>query len=270
MYQATLKTIMDRIENNESEGLLGKVLCSPPLRTHPRRPGYLHDWALVELDPDQFPSPENKVRVGMLKIPPSLDGRTLPPAQHDILKYMEYIGHIAVSGVRACRRAGLRESFQVCKRGGATGLTHGVVSEIEAVLRQPRAGAGQQDALVSWSMLIVGTTAHKGSAFAVRGDSGSCIIDHTGKAVAMIDAVLEAPKATEDPRHLTSGIRYEEGADLPQNDAARVAPVYRDVAQPPRLEVQFPLSSFDIIFATPMEWIFDNMREVTKMEPVVV
>ncbi len=81
-----------------------------------------------------------------------------------------------------------RQAYRVGKCGMKSGLTFGVVGEIEAVLRMPL-GDGQ-DEQISWALLIIShpRKEYPGHKFSRKGDSGSCIFDFSGRVVGILDA----------------------------------------------------------------------------------
>ncbi|KAH8666572.1 hypothetical protein BX600DRAFT_435971 [Xylariales sp. PMI_506] len=242
-------------EVNVKGRTLGHVVFSPKLEVHSER-GLLRDWALIELDKAQFQhEPENKVFIGNGR-PLFLPAASFPALGTEMAEYMDDHVFLRISGTRELQ-ARKREAYHVGKYGRTTGLTFGIVGEIEAVLRRPLPGKGE---VISWALLIVSPSRkeYPGEAFSASGDSGSCIFDMFGKAVGILDA----------------GQAYSESDSKlpPMCTPATAAPEgFTDFDRPygyERRETQ--QREVYVTFAMPMEWLLEDIEKFTGLKPTLV
>ncbi|TGJ83882.1 hypothetical protein E0Z10_g4893 [Xylaria hypoxylon] len=208
------------------------------------RPGYLKDWALIELNPEKFVNgPENKVFIGNGTKETYMDGEILENGFLNLdLRDEDVLG-------KYCR---------VGKRGSATGLTFGTKSGVEAVVRHPSADGKD---VYAWEMLIVPERKYK--RFSDRGDSGAAIFDSLGRIVGLVTASTDSrpnndwrgicepgPSNSRNLKSYPGGYTYPEEADETSND---------DMAK-------FP-NGVDVTFAAPIQWVLEDIRNFTGLEP---
>ncbi|KAL1892392.1 hypothetical protein Sste5346_007130 [Sporothrix stenoceras] len=153
----------------------------------------------------------------------------------------------------------------VFKNGGRTASTMGVTNPIEAVVRTPFSGREFPGARVlpiltmpPSRLIMEGKNAIISShLFSEGGDSGAAVFDKTGKVVAMIDGGVKADdqpsnvNKNTDPDSLGASAKPEQSWTWTRNALGN-----------------WP--AIDITYATPMEAIFDDIREVTGLDPVMV
>ncbi len=174
---------------------LGHVAFSPKNDLHCR--GFLRDWALVELDISQFrQNPENKVYIGHLANKARAMDNSFSESELWLPNYWDEYRFVPIRGIRPdTLTTRKRQAYRVGKCGMTSGLTFGVVSEIEAVLRMPL-GDGEQ---ISLALLIISYPrgAYPGPDFSKPGDSGSCIFDFSGRVVGILDGGQSSPRYSE-------------------------------------------------------------------------
>lgn len=209
---------------------IGHLAFCPKMELSSEQPGYLKDWALIELDPDKFSSPpDNKVFVGKADdwCQDYLDNGFLPLYLPD-------------------RDLGCGKPTFVAKRGFRTGLTFGTMNGVEAVVRRP----GNFKNHFAWEMLIVPSS--KERKFSKKGDSGSIIFDLNGAVVGLVNG------STADPPETWRGI-----TELKKYPGGTVRP--EDAEEGPNLAT-WP-DGTDITFATPIRWVLDDIARFTGLEP---
>ncbi|KAI1117150.1 hypothetical protein F5Y14DRAFT_457984 [Nemania sp. NC0429] len=168
--------------------VIGHLAFHPSSEMSLLQPGYLRDWALIELDPLQFKGGfENKMWMGcgpkkrvLHWIPPEGEFRTL--------------------------RLDASTETSVAKRGMKTGLTSGAINGIEAVVRRPYTNG---DTVNAWQLLIVPDPEY--THFSERGDSGACIFDVHGVVVGMVIGGSGNKPHGSDSQQLKEGNEYKLG-----------------------------------------------------------
>ncbi|KAI1822539.1 hypothetical protein F4861DRAFT_540925 [Xylaria intraflava] len=125
----------------------------------------------------------------------------------------------------------------VYKRGNKTGLTSGTVNGIKAVTRRPYADVG----FVTRELLILPRPENR--KFSDRGDSGASIFDLTGRVVGIV-----VGSNGNDPKTWQS---TEESQS--QSHA--------------QMEEDNERSWTDVTFATPIEWVLEDIRRFTGHIP---
>ncbi|KAI0553360.1 hypothetical protein F4679DRAFT_580580 [Xylaria curta] len=228
-------------EKNERE--IGHLAYHSNLQISSLRPGYLKDWALIELNPDKFVNgPENKVFIG-----------SRPELTHISKRILEngFLSLVLGDEVEALGRHGI-----VGKRGSRTGLTFGTKSGIEAVIRHPSADG---EDVYAWEMLIVPEPKYE--KFSDRGDSGAAIFDSRGRVIGLVtgstDArpeddwrgVCEYGTSNSRKKRYPGGYTYPEDADNTAKD---------DLAKLP--------NGVDITFAAPIQWVLEDIQDFTGLQ----
>ncbi|KAI0865209.1 hypothetical protein F4860DRAFT_462686 [Xylaria cubensis] len=199
-----LKDIEDRKERQ-----IGHLAYYPGCSISARQPGYLRDWALVELDVRKF---------------------TLPPA-NTIFLGSSSVEYDNLNPKLTLRPQSIVEPMQVSKIGQKTGLTHGITSGIEAVVRRP---CKDGPAEYSWEILIVPKTG--ASYFSQQGDSGSAVFNDLGHVVAIVTASNE-------------GVARQDADETPASEIVNI----------PR--------GTDVTFAAPIQWVLDDIEDFTGQKP---
>ncbi|KAJ2989906.1 hypothetical protein NUW58_g3227 [Xylaria curta] len=233
-YHTSVAQVLKDIENRK-ERQIGHLAYYPSSSISARQPGYLRDWALVELDVRKFTlPPANKIFLGPSSVQCGILDWELTMKPRIIFKPMA-----------------------VSKIGQRTGLTHGTASGIEAVVRRPRKDGPAE---YSWEMLIVpeeGT-----SYFSQGGDSGSAVFNHMGQVVAIVTASNEG-----DPiewrgvpnESSSSPLRVQHFKDQ------GVAP--QDADDTPASEIVNIPRGTDVTFAAPIQWVLDDIEDFTGQKP---
>ncbi|KAI7781146.1 hypothetical protein LA080_015150 [Diaporthe eres] len=229
-YNARVIDLFSKI-SHKKDRQIGHLAFCPKMELSSEQPGYLKDWALIELDPNKFSSaPDNKVFVGNDKAYWSkdyLDKGFLPLYLQD-------------------RDLGCGNPIRVAKRGSKTGLTFGEMNSIEAVVRRQ---ANFKDHF-AWELLIVPSS--KERVFSDKGDSGSSIFDMNGAVVGLVNG------STADPPEKWRGI-----PELKKYPGGTVRP--EDAEESPNLATWH--DGTDITFATPIQWVLDDIARFTGLEP---
>lgn len=170
----------------------------------------------------------------------------------------------------------------VYKYGPKTKGSVGVVSPIEAILRKALKG---RDEIVTWSLPIFGLYCQPNddafdksfnavnNMFSQPGDSGACVVDADGNIVSMLDG-----GATADKVHLYG--RLHPGLDS-SHSASGPAPLPAREPTPPPGLITGPLANLslperdpslgpiDITFTTPMEWVLQDIEDVTHLKATI-
>jgi hypothetical protein len=170
----------------------------------------MRDWALIKLAVSQFAgNPKNKVY-----IPPSLERDKFSLKNGDDSS-ADLIYHPGVGDLPECHgkvmaaqsmdlpllwihdisahTIGGRQSSNMMKRGRSTGLTYGVTNEIEALCRY---AVRRSEVIISQQWLTISapdgrlSSPRQGTPFSAGGDSGACVLDTEGKAVAILNGAL--------------------------------------------------------------------------------
>lgn len=212
---------------------IGHLAFHPKFETSSSQPGYLKDWALVEMDPEKFiHGPKNKVLI----------------ARDSGLHFMHTENNrerTSSSGFLKLRLAEpdeeIREPRHVTMEGSTSGLTFGQTSGIEAVLRQPLEDG---TSLYFWELLVIpkGDKLH----FSKDGDSGSCVFDAKGRVVGLLTGSID-----EDPDGA------EHGRGVPSDE-----PKTGGIPNP--WTAKFPP---DISFVSPIGSILRGIEEFTGFRP---
>ncbi|XXG94083.1 hypothetical protein Hte_000335 [Hypoxylon texense] len=241
----TLSHLQSRAAYNQHVvDLFSKIRCKRDrqigyLAFHPKselsvdRPGYLKDWALVRLDPSKFNGdPDNKVFIGSnVYLKHYLKNGFLPLRLES--EDMEYTSTIRVG-----------------KRGLTTGLTFGQRSSIEAVVRHHSDAKDQ----FAWEMLIVPYGPRQ--VFSDKGDSGSSIFDMQGRVIGLVNGSTDAAPYDEKrgwrgaPKRYPGGTAWPGEADETQSSDLPTWP-----------------EGTDVTFATPIQWVLEDIQRFTGLEP---
>jgi hypothetical protein len=267
-YASGLMTSLTEVVNvkDEAKGLLertlGHVAFSPPLDIHPKN-RFLRDWALVELLTSQFDKPpENKVYIGADGVRAgTVCHKSLPKEETVISRSLDTQGFLRIQG--ALRERDQRQAFRVYKSGMSTGLTHGVVGEIEAILRTPNKKGEQK---ISWSLLVVSYPheTEQNKSFSRPGDSGSCVFDHSGRVVGILDAgQISANLPRFSRRHKGVGSTLP-AKDSPTSPAPDGFIDFDDSYDRKRREEE--ARKTDVSFVTPIHWVLDDIEEFTGLK----
>lgn len=211
---------------------IGHLAFCPKMELSPDQPGYLKDWALIELDPNKFSkAPDNKVFVGDKAMWSGFDWDN---------------GFLQLH--RKDPNLQSNHSISVMKRGPKTGLTFGEVSSIEAVTRRPNANTH-----ITWGLLIV--PSRDSLKFSDKGDSGSSIFDETGAVVGLVNGSSDG-RPLDTWRGIPNVKTYPGGAVRPEDaeDSLTIA--------------AWPAGT-DITFATPIQWVLEDIARFTGLEPTL-
>ncbi|KAI0197108.1 hypothetical protein EV127DRAFT_403233 [Xylaria flabelliformis] len=207
-YHTSVAQVLKIIEDRK-ERQIGHLAYYPGCSISARQPGYLRDWALVELDVRMF---------------------TLPPA-NTIFLGSSSVEYDNLNPKLTLRPQSIVEPMQVSKIGQKTGLTHGITSGIEAVVRRP---CKDSPAEYSREMLIV--PKEGASYFSQHGDSGSAVFNNMGHVVAIVTASNE-------------GVAPQDADETPASEIVNI----------PR--------GTDVTFAAPIQWVLDDIEDFTGQKP---
>ncbi|RYO83609.1 hypothetical protein DL766_006462 [Monosporascus sp. MC13-8B] len=253
--EKVLKCVSQLVQKDKRK--VGHLAFHPALQVSARKPGYLKDWALVELDLAKYLGPpENKVFLGDRGLAEMKSHRFRPM----VTKLVK--GHLPLSGILPAEDTQAQvflsgmppEEYRqgtmvVGKRGARTGLTFGVKNEIEAVIRSP--GCGLDDQL-TWEMLIIPAEGYE--KFSDGGDSGSSVFDLEGRVVGLVTG------STHEPR-FKDGKRKKHPGDDTSPDTAEEGDA---------TELSTEVDRTDITFASPIQWVLDDIEDFTGMKPQIV
>ncbi|RYO83035.1 hypothetical protein DL764_009522 [Monosporascus ibericus] len=235
-----LKCISTLAEKDKRK--VGHLAFHPAFQVSARKPGYLKDWALVELDLAKYLGPpENKVFLGSRGFA-EMESHVFRTMSSELVK-----GHLPLSGVLP--EEDMQVPMVVGKRGARTGLTFGVKNEIEAVIRSP--GCGRDDQL-TWEMPIVPTKGYE--KFSDGGDSGSSVFDSEGRVVGLVTG------STHEPRFKDGKRKKHAGDDTSPDTAEEVDAT----------ALGTKVDGTDITFASPIQWVLDDIEDFTGMKPQIV
>ncbi|KAI1270908.1 hypothetical protein F5Y07DRAFT_393159 [Xylaria sp. FL0933] len=247
-YNARIIKNLEKLKHKDRR-VIGHLAYHSSLEISSLRPGYLKDWALVELNPDKFVNgPENKVFIGRAAENADSMG----------------IHHILENGFLDLSLGDEPEvpqtHFTVGKRGSKTGLTFGIKSGVEAVIRHPSVGS---EDVYAWEMLIVPEEAY--NVFSARGDSGAAIFDTTGRVVGLVTGSTDA-KPEDDWRGT-----HEAGESTSRSwkgyPGGHICPEKADATSKDSL-AKFP-KEVDVTFATPIQWVLDDIQDFTGLQAVL-
>ncbi|TGJ79857.1 hypothetical protein E0Z10_g8918 [Xylaria hypoxylon] len=234
-YHTSVAQVLKDIEDRK-ERRIGHLAYYPGFSISARQPGYLRDWALVELDVQKF---------------------TLPPANTIFLgslaRYSNPNLELELDPERPERMVGPRS---VLKIGQKTGLTRGILSSIEAVVRRP---CKDGPAEYSWEMLIV---PEESSYFSQAGDSGSAVVDNLGCVVAIVTASNKG-----DPIQWRGVPDKGSSSPLCVRDLKDQGVAPQDADETPASEIVNIPRGTDVTFATPIQWVLDDIEDFTGQKP---
>ncbi|KAK6220566.1 hypothetical protein LQW54_002011 [Pestalotiopsis sp. IQ-011] len=206
-------------------------------------PGYLKDWALIKLDANKFPNGfPNKVFLGNAVDFRNTDG-SLSNADGPELGPLDANGFLALT--LESRLPESEKAFWVGKQGATSGLTLGVRSGIEAVVR--RYSSGRE--FVSWEAPVVSKPGER-RGFTDDGDSGSCVFDLKGRIVGIV--VGRAMGNTVERK-----MKARPGQKVSPEEAQETM---GDVL--PRWSL-----GTDITFSSPIEWVLSDVETFTGSKP---
>lgn len=176
-----------------------------------------------------------------------------------LLEYLDDYGFLPIQGTRPWARE-QRQAFRVGKRGRTSGLTFGLVGEIEAILRTPIAA---EETKISWAYLVVAYTTDiesmtgQWAPFSKPGDSGSCVFDHSGRVVGILDGGQKSVEVQRFGKHY-QGV----SSTLPPKDSITSSTTkgYTDFE---KLYGKEGKGAVDITFVTPIDGVLDDIREFT-------
>ncbi|RYP45847.1 hypothetical protein DL769_011435 [Monosporascus sp. CRB-8-3] len=256
IHNKTIIGLMKKIDGKE-ERKIGHLAFHPSFEVSSRTPGYLKDWALIELDNKKFlNAPDNKVFIGSAVHSATQDFPGLPLGR----EFGKDLDNGFLSLVPNNGETNESRAFRVGKRGSATNLTFGVKSGIEAVVQRPTVGGGD---MYTWEMLIVPLPGTQ--KFADRGDSGSCIFDFHGRIVGLLTGSAiygklpdwrGIPTIKGDPSGSRELKRYS-GNNIPPEAAAATAKDDLDTWD----------EGTDVTFAALIEWVLDDIQDFTGLKP---
>lgn len=242
-YSEDLLKFLDTAKLEPS--VIGHVAFMPP--ACPSQSGFLRDWALIRLDEatmDQLPT--NKVLLDY--------GRDF---RFDSA-YDEERDAVKLSGLLSFDKKTDRKAISVAKRGIITGFTFGTTNEIKAVVRIP---AGDSELCWEWIVLPDPKRELK-SKFSAKGDSGSCVFTMDGQVVGL----LTGGYATADIR--TPATRQ---AKTVHDNAPPLDPGPANYEKIRKAAASEELADYhsdpDLSFVSPMDFVFDDIRQVTGHEP---
>ncbi|KAI0485359.1 hypothetical protein F4859DRAFT_470722 [Xylaria cf. heliscus] len=233
-YYTSVAQVLKDIEDRK-ERQIGHLAYYPGCSISARQPGYLRDWALVELDARKFTiSPANTIFS-----PGSSSGREYCP------RTLQLDTENSV------------EAMAVSKIGQKTGLTHGRANGIEAVVRRP-----SKDGLAEYSCEMLIVPKEGASYFSQAGDSGSAVFNNMGSVVAIVTASNKYDptqwrgvpnKGSSSPLHVRN--LKDQG----------VAP--QDADKTSASEIFYVPEGTDVTFAAPIQWVLDDIEHFTGQTP---
>ncbi|KAI1131893.1 hypothetical protein F5Y10DRAFT_285376 [Nemania abortiva] len=235
-YDASVAQALQDIEDRK-ERQIGHLAYYPGFSISARQPGYLRDWALVELDVRKFTlPPANTITISLQ--PSSVVCGNIDPK-------LTLMPEITV------------EPMVVSKIGQKTGLTHGTTSGIEAVVRHPCKDGPVE---YSWEMLIV--PEEGASYFSQAGDSGSAVFNRSGQVVAIVTASNKGDpiqwRCVPD-KGSSSPLRVRHSKDQ------GVAP--QDADETPASKIVNIPRGTNVTFAAPIQWVLDDIEDFTRKKP---
>ncbi|KAI8946721.1 hypothetical protein F4801DRAFT_583133 [Xylaria longipes] len=250
-YNQELIESLEKVKASaNSERVIGHVAFYPSFEVSTRTPGYLKDWALIELDKHKYPKGfKNKVYIN--DIPRKETGFEKSDGQLLCLQPQQQERGDTV----------VKKSFVVAKRGAASNLTFGMISAIEAVVREPKDDGKHY---ICWELLIA-PLGGKGK-FSTNGDSGSCIFDKNGQVIGMVVGSNQVNVPDNTPWR---GIASVDGDPrvLKKHSGGQVAP---EKAVDSKGKMGQWDDATDITFAAPIDWIFDDIQDLTGFKPRLV
>jgi hypothetical protein len=241
----------------KSDRIIGHVAFYPSFEISTRTPGYLKDWALIELDKHKYPKGfKNKVYISHV---PDGYGRTGFEGSDGQLLYLQSKETSQERWDKVTKK-----SFTVAKRGAASNLTYGVTSAIEAVVREPKKDGKHY---ICWELLIVPLGGKID--FSEGGDSGSCVFDKDGQVIGLVvGSSRVAPRDNRPWRGIASVDGDQENSRvLKKHPGGNFAP--EKAAQSKDIMEQWD-GTTDITFAALIDWVFDDIEDLTGFKPRLV
>ncbi|KAI1381235.1 hypothetical protein F4677DRAFT_440448 [Hypoxylon crocopeplum] len=255
------KEIIECLKGIESkdERRIGRLAFHPNFEISTLKPGYLKDWALIELDTKKFLNGlGNKVFMG------NCDFAIADPCYGvDRSPSPEELDNGFLTLTLAEEPEG-QSSTWVGKRGAASGLTFGIKSAIEAVVRRP--GCGTED-MYAWEMLIVPDKWY-GTKFSKEGDSGSCVFDiYDGRIIGLVTGSNGAKPVQQE---IWRGIPAIEGdpsssRQLKEYPGKGISP--KSTGETPVQRLRAYEEGTDITFVSPIEWVLEDIQDFTGLKP---
>ncbi|RYO73591.1 hypothetical protein DL764_010555 [Monosporascus ibericus] len=236
---------------------VGQLAFHPAFQVSAQKPGYLRDWALIELDLKKYASSsKNQVFIGDKGLA-EMKARRFGAMATTLVK-----GSLPLLGVTPAEYTQaqvflsdtsdeeyIKNQNMVGKRGARTGLTFGVKNEIEAVIRSPGCGL---DGQLTWEMLIVPSKDYE--KFSDGGDSGSCVFDFEGRIVGLVTGSTHEPAFKDGKR------KKHAGDDASPDTAEEVDAT----------ALGTKVDGTDITFVSPIQWVLDDIEDFTGMKPQIV
>ncbi|EJD54918.1 hypothetical protein AURDEDRAFT_110315 [Auricularia subglabra TFB-10046 SS5] len=187
-----LHTRVSKTMGSPEKRVIGHVLHSEPIRVSSAPERFTIDWAVIELTDDAFNWPEfkgNKVYIGddfnketfrELMFPWAADSGDFKYPQDGLLQVFGVVPEREIC--RPLQRSGTGDlALPVIKNGLTTGSTVGWVNGLKSVVRHYTSCGLTFDSLET-TFLPYGNR----GAFSAPGDSGSIILDRTGRIVALL------------------------------------------------------------------------------------
>ncbi|KAI1177737.1 hypothetical protein F4777DRAFT_596381 [Nemania sp. FL0916] len=203
-YNKKLAESLRKAEASKKERLLGHVAFYPPFEISTKTPGYLRDWALLELDKANCPKGiDNQVSTRNMRLELGMPMLPNPVSQSIQLEYGSRYPFELPDEVA-------KKSFKVGKVGATSGYTLGMTSAIQAVVRAPKR---DNRTYFSWELLIVpiGDDLH----FSEPGDSGASIFDGFGWVVGMVVGSSHVDQASSRPESSKDAMKERDrGIDI--------------------------------------------------------
>ncbi|KAH9893882.1 hypothetical protein F4778DRAFT_748820 [Xylariomycetidae sp. FL2044] len=251
-YHSGILDVLKELQERNSRSI-GHLAYHPSYEISSDQPGYLTDWALIELDPEKFASnPENNVYVGDR----AHDSRVTLRSINGFIK-------LRMEKQEAVERGPVEEELTiVAKRGATTGLTFGIKSEIEAVVRHPSRDGKSRYA---WEMLII-SMAEASKPFSSKGDSGSSIFDREGRVVGLVNASNTGLDGEWKPADLWKWRQQGLESLVPKRGKTGV----EEAEKAPDDELRTRPRYADVTFASPIERVLEDIERFTGLKPQLV
>ncbi|KAI1366397.1 hypothetical protein F5Y08DRAFT_351574 [Xylaria arbuscula] len=236
----SMEKVLKEVEKRDQRQI-GHLAFHPDYTVSSRHQGYLRDWALVELDPTKFNHLDNRVFL-----------RDSAPEN----RFRKRLGPEFTLQLSIESETGFYSSYPVVKRGASTGLTLGTKSGVDAVIRQP--GYGQNNDVYSWEMVIVPEdTAEE---FSAKGDSGAIIFDDNGRVVAMVTG---SNGIQNDGRAPWRGVPDKGSSSQNPKSFEDHNDELKDADGPSAFDIPESRKGTEVTFASPIEWILDDIQDFT-------
>ncbi|TFY78233.1 hypothetical protein EWM64_g5776 [Hericium alpestre] len=199
------KDVLTRWITPESR-LLGHVILSPPVNFGFGSEGYIHDWALVEIDASKVNASNfdsNAIdlgtRISMIDFVRMVNPRLMRthfftyPADR-LLRINSTISDEELRSLHALDQN--CDSSLMIKRGNATGLTVGRANNICSYVRNYFDDDNDDIAKTSKAWAILSRNSKSGT-FSEKGDSGSIIVDGRGRAGGLLIGGTGTTRSTD-------------------------------------------------------------------------